>query len=1637
MKGRAVHRLGSVFLALILVAGLNPAAGVAFGETGDSASQAQEYTQGSTSDNSNVLDGSSTTAASGAEANTSGVEPSASATAGASNGTSGSIDSADSAASVTEDAGTVEGSAEGASGSAASSASNAEGKHQRAASASASKAPASTFSTVYVNASAGDDNASGTTADTAVKTLSKALELVADGGTIHTSGSFTQEGDLAISKNVTFDGGGSANFLTLASGTLTASGKTVNWNNYGTALTISTGAVLGDGDYAFTNVNTGVKLSGMVKGSSRDALHLSVTANNEKVGIDTQGSGLKYQNATVDWNGGGAISWTYRSLYMDNCTFNVSDVWLFSSAGQPFNVQNSDLTVSGRFSGNSWNGGHVMSVYQDVPAYFTNSNVTIVGSRINVVCDKGLYIDNSTVTIKDSPDGGINVNYGSSLHANDSTLKAENVSRGFIAAGASGSSNFYVTGSSVIETPAASQADSVGVNGEYSVTGGTFKVNAAKLSDSRTVPTNGNEHGNEKLTLFTLADSSTDSLDLIDKNGNTYSYPVAKANSDGSKNVWAPAATVTYSLNDGNATFADGTAADKTFTAMRGQLLSAADGYVNSKGVYTHIGFADPGTPTDANGVEFLGWYYKDAQGGEQKFDPATIPVTGNLQVYAKWRSKTVVYHNGDGAKHVVNLDPSAASATVLSFDEVNAATSGFTVPGKTFKNWTLAEDGSNAVNEGDVLAFDGDETQIDLYAQYTDNLYTIKFSANGGTFSDGSVFKNTDYFTIEKDAEGGDVAVLKQQATYGQTLHDVTEELGLAYSAASDTYLEVDANAALDGYKLADTEQWATDADGNGSIRFDSYNWIITWNGENPTITSDVTYYLKWQSAASSENTIVDNGLSIPADMWGADKAESAKVGLVRTGDTFSLTGMVDTQGIKDQMAGIEEQFGQTEADFSNIKLTRARSTFNVTLTLPKGVVVPSNPQIEVNGLGDLFEVTNTSVKGRQVTITMTLKDGIDTYKKLKDAVDSTGTQQVSAQPALLSAFQSLLGVQSQEASDHEITATVNGLTLDEDAVSNGQILSATGTVDGHFEATASTSSVSKFFSFDWKGKQTEEGADEAATNASDIQYSFQVVKPYTSTLQGDILVGSDTEHSQTYQVLPGEKVDFTGALNMKSILEQMNAIENDEGTGESSYSSIALEDTECTFVATFTVPEGMSIPDNVQATAADFGPWFSIEKTEVDGNKATVTMKLNADGIDNYQQLKKAVEAAGDEDGWMHVTIPGVQLSQDLQPGDKLTVSGQVGGTMKSTATLNGNTKHFEFEWNGIQWPNGADALTPDTQGITFTCEVPSPVQESLPGDMLVRDADGLGVWDSEHEQVFTATQGETLDYAGALDVTKIKDQMKGIEQQFLHSDASDIAVDIKNFDFTATVTFPEGIVPPESISADEVGITEGFGSGFKVNQISVEGQTVTVKFGLADPESIDTYAKLRDTVNAAGDDGNWMYIIIPGVKVASDAAVDDVLTASGTVDGSFEATATSKVSGKRMVFSFNWTGTQWPDGADAIQNADDTGIQLSVDVNEADIEAPDSGSTPSSDSDDPDNRNTGVSPATEKPDNTGGGSGTSPASDNSGDSGSAGGSSYNTVVSLLPQTGDTAPMLVIAIVAAGALAVGIASARRRKDC
>ena len=383
--------------------------------------------------------------------------------------------------------------------------------------------------------------------------------------------------------------------------------------------------------------------------------------------------------------------------------------------------------------------------------------------------------------------------------------------------------------------------------------------------------------------------------------------------------MWTPAAKVTFDLNNNDATFADGKTDQKSAKTIRGYRLDDVEG--NEK----------PGVPKDKNNVKFLGWFYKDANGQEHEFK-WDEKLTADLNVYAKWDSKRIIYHNGEGKNYIFSVDKNKTEATVFGFDEIVKKDDTFSVPGKKFKYWTDDAAGNGKrYSEGDLLKFSGNEN-IDLYAQYNQEEYKVSFSANGGTFAADSIFKTrTDVFTIEKDANGGEVAVLKKTAKYGNKLRSLLNGM-------SHNDLKPDTKSSKPRYLLKDSYRWATSPDGSGIMRFDDYkSWLWNVDGANPEITKDTTYYQVWKEDPKVQKIKQDS--TIKGDIWSKSRKDSSKTHILYGDKKFSITGDLDTSDIKAQMKKIEDIFNKHEGDFDKISLTEAKSTFTATITVPDGI--------------------------------------------------------------------------------------------------------------------------------------------------------------------------------------------------------------------------------------------------------------------------------------------------------------------------------------------------------------------------------------------------------------------------------------------------------------------------------------------------------------------------------------------------------------------------------------------------------------------------------------------------------------------------------------------------------------------------
>lgn len=134
--------------------------------------------------------------------------------------------------------------------------------------------------------------------------------------------------------------------------------------------------------------------------------------------------------------------------------------------------------------------------------------------------------------------------------------------------------------------------------------------------------------------------------------------------------------------------------------------------------------------------------------------------------------------------------------------------------------------------------------------------------------------------------------------------------------------------------------------------------------------------------------------------------------------------------------------------------------------------------------------------------------------------------------------------------------------------------------------------------------------------------------------------------------------------------------------------------------FVATFTAPDGVSLPADLDAskvTTHGFGDGFKVSDVKVSGKTVSVTFALSdPDAIKTYSDLEKIVDAAGDAYGWMKLTVPGIMVDKDAEIGARHTIVGTVDGSFGATAESEAGThKVLSFTWKGM--PKTGDAILP----------------------------------------------------------------------------------------------------------------------------------------------------------------------------------------------------------------------------------------------------------------------------------------------------------------------------------------------------
>jgi hypothetical protein len=261
-------------------------------------------------------------------------------------------------------------------------------------------------------------------------------------------------------------------------------------------------------------------------------------------------------------------------------------------------------------------------------------------------------------------------------------------------------------------------------------------------------------------------------------------------------------------------------------------------------------------------------------------------------------------------------------------------------------------------------------------------------------------------------------------------------------------------------------------------------------------------------------------------------------------------------------------------------------------------------------------------------------------------------------------------------------------------------------------------------------------------------------------------------------------------------------------------------------------------------------------------------------------------------------------------------------------------------------------------------------------IPGDIAIRKSGGTS-FDTEHDALFDAEPGDTVDLGLTLNTTQIKQQMQEYydQAQTLQSNARAAVLHETASSFTATLSFPDsmdlsGVDAQAVISANLTSYDPKTGkydniykdtshavidSNYQLDQcgkfnitdvkVNTADNTISIQMDLDvsklnytgdNPAGTYAYGHLVCLYEAVENTPDYLAAVIPGIKI-KDSYDGSVNTVSGTVNGQFKTYVGGgsfyRWFGQKM--QFMWPGIQdtsmdGNDGTDA--NTDASGITLS---------------------------------------------------------------------------------------------------------
>ena len=289
-----------------------------------------------------------------------------------------------------------------------------------------------------------------------------------------------------------------------------------------------------------------------------------------------------------------------------------------------------------------------------------------------------------------------------------------------------------------------------------------------------------------------------------------------------------------------------------------------------------------PEKPQDTEYAKFDGWFYIDENGEEQAFDFYNIPVTSDLNIYAKWKSdmlKTVtvryvtVVAGTDGGEDVeVEIaDQETFSAYVGSYKTYEAKTENQLYEGYRTKYYPTTSSSSITVSEDDS------KNELTFYYEYMDSVpYRVEYWIENEDGTERSAFRAVSgepgYEFVGDTVISESEAYVKRVADHGKAV--VTEDYIPISSYVPDAMQK---RLIVTSQEEKNVIKFVYKYDPNSAF-YTVNHYILKPGVTNPGAASDYDLYTNSQIIGTVGNSYSSTPISIPGTTFNETVTDSLK---------------------------------------------------------------------------------------------------------------------------------------------------------------------------------------------------------------------------------------------------------------------------------------------------------------------------------------------------------------------------------------------------------------------------------------------------------------------------------------------------------------------------------------------------------------------------------------------------------------------------------------------------------------------------------------------------------------------------------------------------------------------------------------